>query len=127
MACPDCGGSEVAFEVPPGLREHAPGGADAAAICVGCLQVRPRPDARVGSPASFDPLPIPDGEAGAAVALGVGLLDSLALEREAVVDCFEFAEAAGGDVLLSLDRLSGAPIEPHFPLDRRRRQLEAFL
>jgi hypothetical protein len=72
---------------------------------------------------------LPEGEAGAAIVLAVGLLDSLALNRRAVVDLCEYAERAGGDPLLWLSRLADAadPADRVLDLDRRTSQLEEFL
>jgi hypothetical protein len=128
MHCPICDGPTVAFRVPDALSDHAPGGAPAAAVCTSCLRLHPAED---GDPdPTFDALlsEFPPGEGGAAMALAVGMLDALALNRAAVVDCCEFAEAAGVDVLLTLDRLDRAGrVEPHYDLSRRRGQLADFL
>lgn len=131
MSCPDCGGDRVAFAVPDGLRDHAPG--PAAAICATCL--------RTGGPAAGEePVPpaeaaferidasFPGGEAGVATALLVGRLDALATDREGVAALTAAAEAAGADVWLTLDRLaSSTAVDPHFDVGRRRAQLEAFV
>jgi len=64
----------------------------------------------------------------AALALALGLLDSLALRRDAIDDCCSYAERAGADVLLTLDRLAGADgLDPHFDIERRRHQLAELL
>lgn len=125
---PDCGGRTVVFPVPDDLRPHAPEGAPRAALCARCLRTFPADDADPDP--SFDAVldAFPAGEAGAALALALGRLDRLALERPAVVDCCEHAERAGGDVYLTLDRLAAAgSVVPHFDVDRRKRQLRAFL
>lgn len=128
MDCSDCGGRTVAFRVPADLRDHAPGGGDAARICSVCLRTAPADDAPAD--ADFDAVGsfFPDGEAGAALALALGLLDSLALNREPVVALCETAERHGCDVLLTLDRLAVAgSVAAHVDLDRRRRQVAEFL
>jgi hypothetical protein len=69
----------------------------------------------------------PTGEGGAALALALGWLGSLALAREAVRACLDHAERAGADVDLTLERLAAAGrIEAHFDVERRRRQLRSF-
>lgn len=126
MDCPECGAPTVAFAVPADLREHAPG--EAAAICTRCLRVRPA-DAGPADP-EFRPLAefFPDGEAGVALALALGLLGSLALNRDAVESLLGRAERAGADPFLTLDRLAAAGrVDPHFDLPRRRDQLEQLL
>lgn len=134
MDCPDCGAPTVAFAVPPDLRAYAPEGtsedASGAAICTRCLRVHPAesdagdPDVDVGGLADF----FPEGEAGVALALALGLLDSLALNRDAIETLLRRVERAGADPFLVLDRLAAAGrIDPHFDVDRRRDQLEQLL
>lgn len=129
MSCPACGTSTLSFPVPPALREHAPGSGTGAAICPTCLWTQAadtdtEPDFSAIHPA------FPSDEAGAALALTLGLLDSLALRRTAVDECCAYAERAGADVLLTLDRLAdddGERVDPHVDLDRRRHQLAELL
>jgi len=135
MHCPDCGGDAIPFAVPPALREHAP--ADEAAICADCLAVYPvaEPDvpaedvADATTPAETDFSALgagcPDGRAGVAFALALGKLDSLALNRAAITELLEYAETAGADVFLALDRLT-AP-DADIDLDRRAAQLRELL
>ncbi|MFB6234647.1 MAG: DUF6276 family protein [Halopenitus sp.] len=136
MSCPDCGGDVVVvFAVPPAIREYAP--ADEAAICVDCLAVHPIADldvaaeevadATIPADADFSALDpaCPDGRAGVAFALALGKLDSLALNREAITELLEYAETAGADVFLALDRLE-AP-DADVDLDRRAAQLRELL
>ncbi|MFB6101068.1 MAG: DUF6276 family protein [Haloplanus sp.] len=127
MTCPACGGRTVAFDVPPALQAHAPDEAHAA-ICATCLRTH-AVDEAPATPAFERISPaFPTGEAGAALALALGLLDSLALRRADIDDCCAYAERAGADVLLTLDRLATADgVDPHFDPDRRRHQLAEML
>lgn len=128
MACPACDGRLLSFPVPPELGAHAPESSDTAAICASCLRTSPASDAP--DDPSFDAIvpTFPSGEAGAALALALGMLDSLALRRAAIDDCCSYAERAGADVLLTLDRVAAAEgIDPHFDIDRRRPQLVDML
>ncbi|GAB3414694.1 hypothetical protein GCM10027435_09950 [Haloparvum alkalitolerans] len=133
MSCPDCGADRVRFAVPPALREHAPEGADAAALCPGCLRVRAvdADDAPAPDDAAFDRVAdgFPTGEAGAAFALAVGKLGSLALERGSVEALLDHAEGRGADVLLALDRLAAGadPERAAFDVSRRVEQAESLL
>jgi len=129
MDCSACETPLVAFEVPPALREHAPGEGAAAGICPNCLRTEAVPETELTDAAFSRVSPaMPTGEAGAGLALALGLLDSLALDRAAVVACCEFVERAGGDPLLTLDRLADDPdLDPHVDLDRRRTQLRSLL
>ncbi|MFB6195712.1 MAG: DUF6276 family protein [Haloplanus sp.] len=128
MACPACGDDTISFAVPSTLREHAPESGTHARLCSTCLGTF----ATTEGPAdpSFDAVvpAFPSGEAGAALALALGMLDSLALRRAAIDDCCSYAERAGADVLLTLDRLAAADgVDPHFDIDRRRPQLAEML
>lgn len=128
MDCPDCGAPTVAFSVPTDLREHAPDDAAAAAICTDCLAVSPTtpPD---DDPA-FDEVSgaFPTGPAAVPTALLVGLLPSLALNREAITVLVDRVERAGADPFLVVDRLAADPeLSPAADLDRRRHQLEQLL
>jgi hypothetical protein len=128
MPCPDCGGPTVAFAVPAPLVAHAPESSSHAAICTICLRTH-AVDAAEESP-SFEAIhpAYPTGEAGAALSLALGLLDSLALRRADIDDCCAYAERAGADVLLTLDRLAEADdLDPHVDVARRRHQLAELL
>lgn len=131
MPCLECGGDQVAFRVPPDLRESLPETAEAVAICTRCLALDPVDDGSVpeGIP-DFSAVSdaFPDGDAGVAMALAVGLLDSLALYRSEVEALLARVEREGADPLLVLDRLAGDPdLAPGFDPDRRRTQVEQLL
>jgi hypothetical protein len=131
MSCPACRAERVTFGVPDSLRSHAPDESAVATLCTGCLRVDAVADAAPDARVAVDWEPIPSGEAGVAMALLLGKLDSLALERAAITTLVERVEAAGGDPFLTLDRLvsladSGA-LDPHVDLDRRATQLRSLL
>jgi hypothetical protein len=128
MPCPACGGDAVAFAVPADLRAYAPGSGAYAALCATCLRTRAADDAPSDPTFAAVHDSFPSGEAGAALALALGLLDSLALRRDAIDDCCSYAERAGADVLLTLDRLATADeLDPHVDVERRRHQLAELL
>jgi len=128
MPCPACGGDTVAFAVPADLRAHAPDSGAYAAICATCLRTRAVDDGPLHPTFAVVHESFPDGEAGAALALALGLLDSLALRRDAIDDCCSYAERAGTDVLLTLDRVASADeLDPHVDIERRRHQLAELL
>lgn len=131
MDCPDCGTPTVDFAVPDPDREHAPDGAAAVALCPSCLGLTAAEDTSVAptpDEADFSRIidSFPDGEAGAAMALAVGLLvDSLTLNRDAIADLFETVADAGDDPWLVLERLHAAgTVQPDADLGKARRQLE---
>jgi len=125
VSCPHCDADAVAFAVPSALREYAP--ADAAAICTRCLRVVPASEAGVDGGAPADPdlsavdTAFPSGEAGIALALCCGKLESFALNRESIEALIRHAERAGADVFAFLGRLDAA--DAAFDLDRRRAAL----
>ena len=111
--------------MPSALRDHAP--ADAAAICTRCLRVVPADEAGLGDDVSTDPdlsavdPAFPSGEAGVALALCCGKLESFALNRASIEALVDHAERSGADAFAFFDRLD-AP-EAAFDLDRRRAAL----
>jgi hypothetical protein len=113
------------YQVPFDLRSHVE--TDHAATCTRCLAGHP---AEAGGEPDFSTISdeFPDGTAGAAMALALGKLDSLALNRDDIEALFAAVEAAGVDPLLVLDRLATqGNVRLHFDVDRRRRQLEQLL
>lgn len=131
MTCPECGGDQLAFIVPTDLREFLPEKSESVAICTHCLALDSA-DAASAAESSPDFRSIsdalPGGDAGAAMALAVGLLDSLVLHRTELTALLERAESAGTDPLLVLDRLAtDSSVDPHVDLDRRRTQVEQLL
>jgi hypothetical protein len=129
MDCPNCGVRPVVFDVPVDYREHIPDEAARAALCPECLTLAAT-DAAQPEP-RFDRISsaFPTNEAAAVpLAIALGLLDSLALNRRALQELIPAAEAAGADPLLLLDRLHvQGGVDPDFDIDRRRYQLEQLL
>jgi hypothetical protein len=119
------------FPVSEPLREYTPASAARAAICPRCLRLASaEPTATDSVDATFERVDrsIPAGEGGIAVAVLLGLLPSLTLERDAVTAVRDHAERAGVDVTLTLERLRDADgVAPHFDLDRRIVQMEQLL
>jgi len=125
MDCDECGGPVVAYEVPDPLREHVD--REYAATCTRCLALS---ETEFGGEPDFSNVSdeFPEGDAGAAMALALGLLDSLALNRPAIEGLLEAVERGGADPLLVLDRLaSQGNVRLHFDASRRRQQLEQLL
>ena len=127
MACPECGGATVRYVVPEDLRTYAPESTDIIALCGDCLHVSPATVAGEQADEANQLVDVvPNGDGGAALAVALGLLDSLALNRSGIVECLEYAEESGVDVHLSLDRLAHGFPDAHVDLERRRSQLTAF-
>ncbi|WP_121820294.1 DUF6276 family protein [Halostella salina] len=129
MDCPDCGAPTVRFAVPSDLRDHAPDDGDAAAICTDCLRVHPAAepadDPEFGAVSDAFPTA---ASAAVPAALLLGVLPSLALNRESITVLVGRVEAAGTDPLLLCDRLAADPtLSPSVDLERRRHQLEQLL
>lgn len=129
MDCLNCGTPLYAFSVPDDLREHLPERSAAVGVCPTCLHLEPA-DEGTDDP-DFDAISgaLPDRrEPAAAVLLAVGLLSSLALNRERIAALIERAERAGVDPLLVIDRLAADPsLDPEVDLERRRTQLLQLL
>jgi hypothetical protein len=147
--CPACDTQLVTVAVPEDLREFAPDSTATAGICPECLTVTATDsdstaasdsaaggDSTAASDGTADSDPdfgrivdtFPDGEAGVALALLIGKLPSLAVEKDAVSALRDRAEAAGADVVLTLDRLVGATkVDPHFSLERKVVQMEQLV
>jgi len=124
MVCSECEGDVVRFTVPEELREHVRG-RTTAGVCSRCLALQPAetPDDDPDWGAFGDAFPT--GEAAVPMALVVGQLDRLALNRSALTALVETVERNGADPWLVLDRLAASGrIEPGYDLQRRRRQLE---
>ncbi|GAB6879711.1 hypothetical protein JCM17823_19850 [Halorubrum gandharaense] len=127
MVCPHCEAPVVAFVVPEELLAYAP--ARESAVCTRCLRTFRAAEAGVSpageSAADTDFAAVdrafPSGEAGVALALAVGKLESLALNRAAVEALVEHARNAGVDPWLFFERLS-AP-DAAFDVERRREQV----
>jgi len=127
MECPECGTEMVAFEVPPAAREAAPG--DAAAICPACLTLVEADSADAEPDFSRVVEAFPDGEAGALMAVAVGLLvESMVLNRETIVRLLVEVSDRGEDPWLVLERIAASPtVRPDADVGRARRQLEQLL
>lgn len=130
MNCPNCGTEMFAFSVPPALREHLSDDSAAAATCPNCLHLAQAGDAPAESlefTRISEALP-EQTEPATAMVLAVGLLSSLALNRDRVLALFERVERAGVDPLLVLDRLADDPsLDPETDLRRRKAQLLQFM
>ena len=131
MECPNCRARAVVFEVPEQYREHAPEGAARAALCPECLTLTAAEDVPAAAEPRFDRISSAfpsDPAAAVPLAIAIGLLDSLALNRRALEALVPAAESAGADPLLLLDRLHvQGGVSPAFDISRRRHQLEQIL
>jgi hypothetical protein len=130
MDCPNCGARPVVFDVPIEYREHVPREASRAALCPECLTLIAAESEAADPEPRFDRISsaFPGGEAAVPLAIGIGLLDSIALHRSSLEELFTAAESAGADPLLLLDRLHvQGGVTPEFDIDRRRHQLEQIL
>ncbi|MFD1513267.1 DUF6276 family protein [Halomarina rubra] len=123
--CPHCDAPTLAFAVPDELADHAPDDSGVAAICSRCLTLHDASDAPSETDFGRISEEFPEGEAGAAMALAVGYLDSLALHRRDIDAALAVVEREGADPLMLLDRLSAqGSLQPAVDLQRRRHQVE---
>lgn len=125
MDCPNCGGPTVSYAVPESLQEIVD--RTHAATCTRCLALT---SADQGGDPDYSRISdeFPAGAGGAAMALALGHLDSLALNRATIEELVRAAEEEGVDPLLLFDRLRAqGNVRLHFDADRRRHQLEQLL
>jgi hypothetical protein len=130
MDCPACGSSAVTFEIPEEFEAYTPAAAPSAGLCTRCLRLSPIDDPTGIESPDFTRLSqsFPTDRGGIAMALLVGLLDSLATYHDEIEALVEHLERSGTDPLLVLDRLDReADLDPEVPLDRRRHQLQQVL
>ncbi len=118
------------FEVPADLREFAPG--DAASICTQCLTVTAADpaNAQPAGEVRFEDIveSFPPETAGVRMALVVGMLSSLALNRSNIETLVEDLAADGVDAMLILEDLEGeGSLQPRVAIGRRRKQLEQLM
>lgn len=130
MNCPHCKTQVLRFPVSEEYAEYVPKDAPGATICPTCLALDPDeeppdelPDfAKIGE--SFPKNP----DAAVPMALGIGLLTSLALYRQQITDLFEAVEEAGADPMLVLNRLSvSGSVDSQIDLQGRKQQLEQLM
>ncbi|WP_227133828.1 DUF6276 family protein [Halorubellus salinus] len=130
MQCSECRGDVTVFEVPADLREFAPG--DAASICTQCLTVTAADpaNAQPAGEVRFEDIveSFPPETAGVRMALVVGMLSSLALNRSNIETLVEDLAADGVDAMLILEDLEGeGSLQPRVAIGRRRKQLEQLM
>lgn len=126
MECSTCQVPLVRFSVPSNYQAYVPNEAESVGFCPVCFRLEsvettpadPRFD-RISQAFPTDPT------AAIPMALALGLLESIALNRSAIQALLDDVETAGTDPLLLIDRLvSQGSIQPRYDLDRRRDQLE---
>ena len=130
MPCSNCGSETLAFPVGEDLRQYLPEGTVGASLCRTCLTMDPVDDPPGEVP---DFTVLDDGfpsnpDAAVPMALLIGLLESLAINREEITALLERVERAGTDPLLVVDRLDDAFGGDAFvDLGARRHQLAQLL
>ena len=127
MQCPDCNGQVATFDVPEDLREYLPKPVPTAGLCTRCLALHPTDEG--GDPEFTDLEAFPeDDDAAISLAIAIGLLDSLALNRSDIETLFRRVAEAGEDPFLALDRLStSGAVQPRVDLEARKHQIEQLM
>jgi len=127
MQCPDCNGQVATFDVPEELREHLPKPVGHAGLCTRCLALHPTEEG--GEPTFTELEAFPENpDAAMSLAIAIGLLDSLALNRGSIETLFRRVAEAGADPFLALDRLStSGSIQPRIDLVARKQQIEQLM
>ncbi|MCT9094610.1 DUF6276 family protein [Haloarchaeobius sp. HME9146] len=129
MQCSECRSESVPFQVPDAVASYAPGGSEAVAICTSCLHLQPVESAPASADFSQVSEAFPADEVAAVeMALIVGLLSSLALNRGKIEELLERVEGQGVDPMLVLEELeTDSHLQPSVAIGRRRQQLEQLL
>lgn len=128
VRCSTCRAESIPFVIPETYRDVSPVDTQAAAACRVCLTVDPYDGSGDDSVSPIsDALPA-DRDTAAGVVLLIGLMESLALNRQAIESLVQTLESEGVDVLLVLRRLADDPdIRPAIDLGRRIHQVEQLL
>jgi hypothetical protein len=127
MRCPVCNAAVVTFDVSEEYRGHLPAETDHAGLCSRCLRLHPADEGggdfeQLGEEFPQDP--------GAAVpmAIAIGLLDSLALNRRDIEELLDVVIEAGVDPILTVDRLqTQGSTDPAIDLNKRMEQLQQLI
>jgi hypothetical protein len=124
IRCPRCEAQLERIDVPPAAASLF--SSSTAGGCPVCLTVV---DAGVGDDsAASSVLGSVDPAAAAAVWSVIRDLPQLAMSHDRLDRALALAEEQGVDVFLHLERLAADPaVDAHFDIDRRRRQLAAFV
>ena len=125
--CAVCHSTETVNQpVPSSCRDILEDDPAVVAVCESCLGVTPvdGPIDTTWHPSETNSALPNEPSAAVGVALLVSLLDSLALNRRAIVTVVRFLEECGVDPLLQLDRITTTPtLNPHIDVPGRRDQL----
>lgn len=129
--CPVCQSETIISSLPEACQTAIKPPAAIVQLCQACLHVLPMPGTPVET--QWDPNDIStalpnDRDDAVAVSLLVTLLDSIALNREAIFTVVSFLEGRGVDPLSAIDHVSAdETITPVADLERRRDQLAQLL
>ncbi|MFB6180118.1 MAG: DUF6276 family protein [Halorientalis sp.] len=130
MNCPHCKTPVLRFPVSEEFAAYVPEDAPGAAICPTCLALHPddEPPAELPDFATIGESFPTNPDAAVPMALGIGLLTSLALYRQQIAELFEAVEEAGTDPMLVLDRLAASgSVDNQIDIQGRKRQLEQLM
>ncbi|WP_136717492.1 DUF6276 family protein [Halorientalis salina] len=127
MNCPHCKTQVLRFPVPEEYAAYAPKDAPGATICPTCLVMEPdeEPPSELPDFTTIGESFPAEPDAAVPMALGIGLLTSLALYRQQITELFDAVEEAGTDPMLVLDRLAASgSVDSQIDLQGRKQQLE---
>jgi hypothetical protein len=127
MRCPVCNAAVVTFAVPEEYRGHLPAETGHAGLCSRCLRLHPAEEGggdfgQLGEEFPADP------DVAVPMAIAIGLLDSLALNRRDIEALLDVVIDAGVDPILVVDRLqTQGSTDPAVDLNRRMEQLQQLI
>jgi hypothetical protein len=127
MRCPVCNAAVVTFDVPTEFRGHLPAETGHAGLCSRCLRLHPADEGTNEFEGLGEEFP-QDPAAAVPMAIAVGLLDSLALNRSDIEALLDVVIEHGVDPILVVDRLQAqGSTDPAVDLSRRMEQLQQLM
>lgn len=127
MRCPVCNAAVVTFDVPAEYRGHLPAETEHAGLCSRCLRLHPADEGGGDFEALGEEFP-QDPESAVPMAIAVGLLDSLALNRRDIEALIDVVIEQGVDPILVVDRLqTQGSTDPAIDLSKRMEQLQQLM
>jgi len=127
MRCPVCNAAVVTFDVPEEYRGHLPAETEHAGLCSRCLRLHPADEGGGDFEQLGEEFP-QDPDVAVPMAIAIGLLDSLALNRRDIEELLDVVIDAGVDPILTVDRLqTQGSTDPAVDLNRRMEQLQQLI
>jgi hypothetical protein len=127
MRCPVCNAAVVTFDVPEEYQGHLPAETDHAGLCSRCLRLHPAEEGGDDFEQLGEEFPQAE-EVAVPMAIAIGLLDSLALNRREIEELLDVVINHGVDPILVVDRLqTQGSTDPAVDLNKRMQQFQQLM